>query len=86
MKWIEASPVSVSVELLEAVDGNRLVAEVLARRGCTDPAEAQAFLDPAYYKPTSSQEMPNMGKAVEILETAIREGKLAVSSIDAYNC
>jgi hypothetical protein len=76
MKWIEASPPAVPDDLLELVGGNTLVAQVLARRGITDSAEAQAFLDPAYYQPTSSLEIPSMGKAVEILETAIQQGKL----------
>jgi hypothetical protein len=47
MKWIEASPPAVPDDLLELVGGNTLVAQVLARRGITDSAEAQAFLDPA---------------------------------------
>jgi single-stranded-DNA-specific exonuclease len=76
VSWIEVSPVSVSDELLELVGGNKLVAEVLARRGYSNLDEVKAFLDPEYYQPTSSKELPNMGQAVEILELAIQEEKL----------
>jgi single-stranded-DNA-specific exonuclease len=76
MKWIEAFPVSVSAELLDVVDGNKLIAEALVRRGLSDPVEVQAFLDPAFYQATSSQEIPNMDKAASILEAAIQQGKL----------
>ena len=76
MKWIEASPVSASAELLDVVDGNKLIAEALVRRGLSDPDEVQAFLDPAFYQATSSQEIPNMDKAASILEAAIQQGKL----------
>jgi single-stranded-DNA-specific exonuclease len=74
MKWITPPPEAVPPELLEAVDGNELLAQLLVRRGIVTPDQARAFLDPDHFTPTSSDELPGMQAGVEILATAIQAG------------
>jgi single-stranded-DNA-specific exonuclease len=69
--WIEPEDISPNNELLEYVGGHPLVAEMLARRGITDVETAQAFLDPAHYKPASATDFPDMEKACVRIERAI---------------
>lgn len=72
MEWIAPAEVSVSSELQRVVGGHPLVAEILARRGITDAKEAQAFLDPTYYQPTSPSELPDVDIASQHLLEAIK--------------
>jgi single-stranded-DNA-specific exonuclease len=74
-EWIEPQDVQVPEALQAAVGGHPLVAETLARRGVTDVASAQAFLDPERYRPALATELPNLAKAVERLECAIALGE-----------
>lgn len=74
-EWIEPSPVEVSAELLALVDGQRLVAEIMARRGMGDVQAAHAFLDPELYQPASAYDLPNMARAVERVLLAVRQGQ-----------
>ncbi|HZD57245.1 MAG TPA: DHH family phosphoesterase, partial [Anaerolineales bacterium] len=75
MKWVEPEDVEVPEALQEAVGGQPLVARVLARRGFSAPAEAEAFLNPDCYEPASPNELPGMEAAVERLRRAIRQGE-----------
>ena len=74
-EWIEPQDVQVSEALHAAVGGHPLVAETLARRGITDVASAQAFLDPDRYQPALAIDLPNLAEAVERLERAIAQGE-----------
>jgi len=69
--WIEPSEVSIPEALATAVGGHPLVAATLARRGFSDPAAAQAFLDPAKYTPSPATEFPDMLTAVQRIWQAI---------------
>ncbi len=73
--WLTPPPVTVPAALAAAVGGHPLVAEMLARRGFTDPAAALAFLDPARYTPAAASELPGMARAVTRLGRALRTGE-----------
>jgi single-stranded-DNA-specific exonuclease len=74
-EWIALPEVFVPEALRSAVGGHALVAQTLARRGFSDVAAAQAFLDPDWYQPAPPAELPGMAGAVERLERAIRLGE-----------
>jgi single-stranded-DNA-specific exonuclease len=74
-QWLDPTPVSVPDPLREAVGGHPLVAETLARRGITRPAEVCAFLDPAAYTPTPAAALPDVARAAARLAEAIRHGE-----------
>ncbi len=69
--WLEPSPIPVAESLRAAVSGHPLVAELLARRGLTDPAEALGFLDPAYYAPAPPAALPDLELAAQTLYDAV---------------
>ena len=74
--WIDPVPVDVPEALREFAGGHTLIAETLVRRGVTTVAAARAFLDPAYYNPTSPYDLPDMDKAVERVRRAIAQGEV----------
>ena len=74
-EWIEPLDVIVPEELRVAIGGHPLVAKTLARRGFTEVEAARAFLDPDCYRPAPSTDLPDMTKAAERLERAIRRGE-----------
>ena len=71
-EWIEPQGVCVPEALQAAVGGHPLVAETLVRRGLTDAEAAGAFLDPNRYRPAAPTDLPDVSRAVERLERAIR--------------
>jgi single-stranded-DNA-specific exonuclease len=73
--WLEPQEMSVPEPLRSAVGGHPLVAQALVRRGITEAAAAQAFLDPGAYTPASPFELPGMQAAVDRLLRAIRLGE-----------
>ena len=75
LPWTEPAEIQVPDDLQAAVGGHPLLARILAGRGYLDPAQAQAFLDPGYYSPTSPFDLPGMQLAVERLEAGIRAGQ-----------
>ncbi len=74
-EWLEPQDVQVPQKLQTAIGGHQLVSKTLARRGFTGVEAAKAFLDPDYYAPAPTSELPNMAKAADRLEKAIREGE-----------
>ncbi|HOA25130.1 MAG TPA: single-stranded-DNA-specific exonuclease RecJ [Aggregatilineales bacterium] len=73
MDWqLPSTDIRIDDALREAVGGHPLVAEILARRGLTDPARALAFLDPARYRPASPDDLPDLCAAAERLLHAVR--------------
>ena len=74
-EWIDPPAINVPKALRAAVGGHPLVAQTLARRGFTDVAAAKAFLDPDRYQPSPPSDLPNLDRAVERLEEAIRRGE-----------
>ena len=75
MKWIPAKTVPIPDELLDFTDGNRLMAEVLVKRGITSVEAAEEFIHPDAYKPASPYEMPGLVQAVDLIRAAIQDGK-----------
>lgn len=75
MKWIEPPPLLVPEDLLTAVGGHPLVAEVLARRGVVTPSAARAFLDPEAYAPAEPYTLPGMERAVARIQHALERGE-----------
>jgi len=73
--WILPSDNAASDALRAVVDGDPLVADILARRGIVDPDEARAFLDPAEYRPSPAEDIPDLAQAAQILHNAIRQEK-----------
>ncbi len=73
--WIEPAEIEVPQRLDALVGGHPLVARTLVRRGITNVEEARAFLDPDHYQPTPPTELPNIVRAAERLESAIRQGE-----------
>ena len=74
-KWLDPAPVIVPADLQDFVGGHPLVAQTLVHRGVASVAAARAFLDPGAYTPAPPQDFPNLLRAVERLETAIRQGE-----------
>jgi single-stranded-DNA-specific exonuclease len=71
--WLEPPETHVPDALQRAVGGHPLVASILARRGMDDVEAARAFLDPGRYTPASPGELPDLERAAERLQKAIRE-------------
>ena len=72
-EWIEPGTVATSRALAAAVGGHPLVAEALARRGITQPAQARAFLDPDHYIPSAPAALPGLSRAVTRLRRALAQ-------------
>ena len=71
MKWLQPVQVSVPREVREVVGGHLLLAQALVRRNLCTASEVRGFLDPSYYRPTPSLELPGMAAAVQRLRAAI---------------
>ncbi len=56
------------------IGAHPLLAQVLARRGIVDPAQARAFLDPTCYSPTPPAALPDLEKASQHLLGAVQNG------------
>ncbi len=61
--------------LVEAAGGDELIARIFYNRGFTDPDTVKQMLDSSCYIPTTPEEFPDMGRAVEIITLAIKEKK-----------
>ena len=73
-RWIDPPPVQVQREVLEYC-GDMILAEALARRGVITLADAQAFLDPRRRLPTDPTDLPDLCRAADRVEQAIRSGE-----------
>ncbi|MEA3337715.1 MAG: single-stranded-DNA-specific exonuclease RecJ [Chloroflexota bacterium] len=69
--WIEPQSSPLPETLPALTGGSFLVAQILARRGFSDPHAARAFIDPGYYEPAPAADLPDMDRAVERLERAL---------------
>lgn len=74
-KWGEPAPVNIPPEIIETAGGQILLAKALIRRGIDSPKKAKSFLDPHLAKLSNPFELPDMAKAVELVEAAIRSGQ-----------
>jgi single-stranded-DNA-specific exonuclease RecJ len=69
--WKFPPEISVDASLIEAAFGSELLAKLLVRRGLRTAEQANKFLNPANYEPTSPFELPNIERALERIEKAI---------------
>ncbi|MBN1680894.1 MAG: single-stranded-DNA-specific exonuclease RecJ [Anaerolineae bacterium] len=74
LDWHAPPDVTPDEQIIQVVGGHPLVAQILAQRGYTTLADVQAFLDPAHYTPSPPEVLPDLVKAAEHLERAIRAG------------
>jgi single-stranded-DNA-specific exonuclease len=74
-QWIEPSTIILPKTFHEAIGGHLLIAQTLYRRGFTDVPYAQAFLNPSDYQPASPFDLPDMDKAIWLLEQMIAQKK-----------
>ncbi len=75
LEWLEPEAVVVPPELQQVIGGHPLAAELLVRRGITDPAIARAFLDPDLYHPADPLDLPDLAAAADRLELALQRGE-----------
>jgi single-stranded-DNA-specific exonuclease len=71
--WIEPIDINVPHAIQAAVGGHALVAQTLIRRGFSDMASIQAFLNPQ--PSTNPEELPGMAIAADRLLHAIQKGE-----------
>jgi single-stranded-DNA-specific exonuclease len=74
--WIEPPRLDTPEKYRRSIGGHPIVAETMYRRGLVEIHNAWAFLDPAFYTPAPSLELPGVEKAVVRLWKAFREGDL----------
>lgn len=75
VEWIEPAAVPIPTGLDTLASENLLVAQLLVRRGITTPQAVKAFMDPSAYFPADPFDLPDMERAVERIETALRRGE-----------
>ncbi len=74
--WHLPSPAGhVPDALLDVTGGSVIVADLLMKRGILSPDKARAFLDPRYYGPSPPSALPQLARAADRLEQAIRTGE-----------
>jgi len=77
--WIFPESLAIDPALAQAVGGDPIVAQLLARRGITTPQTAAAFLDPDRYVPAPPSDLPDLAAAADRLYRAVTRGeKIAV--------
>jgi len=74
-RWIEPEPIVIPDSLQAYYDISPYLAEVLAKKGIIDEANAIPFLDYTKYTPTDPSELPGVEKAAECILRAIHEKK-----------
>lgn len=74
-RWEVPAPVDVPEALREAVSGPPVLAETLVRRGYDSPERAAGFLDPRRYRPAPATDLPDLARAADRIERALRNGE-----------
>lgn len=72
-RWEAPAPVDVPEALREAVGGPPVLAETLVRRGYDSPERAAGFLDPTRYQPAPATDLPDLARAADRIERALRD-------------
>ncbi|MCX7842389.1 MAG: single-stranded-DNA-specific exonuclease RecJ [Clostridia bacterium] len=71
--------INMPSELINAAGGDELIARIFYNRGYTEAELVRQMLDDRFYKPTETDEFPNMDIAVKRIAGAIQKGeKIAV--------
>ncbi len=72
LEWQEPPAVDVPDSLRAAIGGHPLISEHLTRMGISSPTQARRFLSAADYQPASPSDLPDIDRAVNRLDRAIR--------------
>ncbi len=72
LEWQEPPAVDVPDSLRAAIGGHPLVSEHLTRMGISSPTQARRFLSAVDYQPASPSDLPDIDRAVDRLNSAIR--------------
>ncbi len=72
-QWISPSPVQIPDDITTMLGNDLLLGEALVRRGIQTASQARAFLDPHYYQPAPSGQMPDLDKAADRICLAIHK-------------
>jgi len=73
--WIDPVQVEIPEALLSTAGGNILVANAIYRRGIQSPAAARSYLDYHQYIPAYQTDLPDLSKAADRIEIALRKGQ-----------
>ncbi len=68
--------INIPKGILEAVEGDELIARIFFNRGYKDPETIRQMLDDNCYKPTEANEFPCMDKAVKRITRAVESKEL----------
>ncbi len=71
-RWVEPDPVNVPPDLQDLVGGLPVLAETLVRRGYSSSTKARAFMDPRCYKPSPASDLPDIERAADRIERALK--------------
>ena len=74
-RWLLPAEAPCARELAAQLDIPLAIANLIARRGLTDPAAARAFLHPALEALHAPSQLLDMDRALERLQRAIRDGE-----------
>ena len=74
-RWIEPPSVEVPHSILNQIGEPRFLAEALVRRGFLDGQRLREFLDPNLYKPARPDALPDLRKAADRIESAVKSGE-----------
>lgn len=73
--WVEPEKLSIPPDVLAAAGGERFLAEILLQRGLNSADAITPFLDPDRYQETPPDDLPDIDKAVERLQKAVKESQ-----------
>src|SRR5439155_19056012 len=78
-EWKLPPDFAVDDSLLQAAKGSSILAKMLVRRGVKTAAEADVFLNPDRFEPSSPSELPDMPKAVaRVMDAISRQEQVTV--------
>ena len=72
--WQFVPPIEPAPELVAAIGGHPLVAQLLAQRGYPQPEQALAFVDPERYQPAPPAALAGVDEAARLLQGAVDAG------------
>lgn len=71
--WKLAPSPAIPASILDLVEGNEVVARALLKRGISSASAVKSFIDPEKYHPFSPLSLPEIFKAVEIINQTINQ-------------
>lgn len=74
-EWKFPPEIQVDEKLLAVADDSLLLSKLLIRRGIRTAADAEVFLNPSRYSPSSPMDLPDMAKAIVRISQAIAQNE-----------